>query len=67
MGQELATDIALCTVWVNGDMESWTALVAGGIEHDRMLAEEVDQPRTAHRLDWGSVADLGAWATDLTT
>lgn len=34
MGEELAKGIALTTAWVTGDMESWTALAAEGIDHD---------------------------------
>ena len=36
MGEELAKGIALSTAWVNGDMESWTALAAEGIDHDAL-------------------------------
>jgi hypothetical protein len=34
MGQQLAKSTALSTAWVNGDMESWTALAMEGIEQD---------------------------------
>jgi hypothetical protein len=34
MGQQLAKGIALSTAWVNGQMESWTALAMEGIERD---------------------------------
>ena len=36
MGRELARGFALSTDWVNGDVESWTALATEGIEHDAL-------------------------------
>ena len=36
MGRELARGFALSTAWVNGDVESWTALATEGIERDAL-------------------------------
>ena len=35
-GTRTCKGIALSTAWVNGDMESWTALAAEGIDHDAL-------------------------------
>ncbi len=35
-GTRTSKGIALSTAWVNGDMESWTALAAEGIDHDAL-------------------------------